>query len=61
MTTAFNNATDFRRSLEARLKNLASKNNQDLQRIRRKVAFERLLLFCIIYLCYKFRYEIFAL
>ncbi len=43
MTTAFNNATDFRRSLEARLKNLASKNNQDLQRIRRKVAFERLL------------------
>ncbi len=43
MTTTFSNSTDFRKSLEARLHNFASKNNQDLQRIRRKVAFERLL------------------
>ena len=43
MITAFKNATDFRKSLEARLKNIASKNAQDLQRLRRKVAFERFL------------------
>lgn len=43
MTTAFKTATDFRKSLEARLKSVAEKTNQDLQRIRRKVAFERLL------------------
>jgi hypothetical protein len=43
MTTAFKTATDFRKSLEARLKSIAEKTNQDLQRIRRKVAFERLL------------------
>lgn len=39
----FKTATDFRKSLEARLKRVAEKTNQDLQRIRRKVAFERLL------------------
>ena len=43
MTTTFKTPTDFRKSLEARLKNIASQNNQDLQRIRRKLAFERLL------------------
>lgn len=43
MTTTFKTPTDFRKSLEARLKRIAEKTNQDLQRIRRKVAFERLL------------------
>lgn len=43
MTTAFKTATDFRKSLEARLKSIAEKTDQDLQRVRRKVAFERLL------------------
>ncbi len=43
MTTVFKTATDFRKSLEARLKSVAEKTNQDLQRVRRKVAFERLL------------------
>lgn len=39
----FSSATDFRKSLEARLKNLAQSTGQDLQRLRRKVAFDRLL------------------
>ncbi len=43
MTQQFKSATDFRRSLEARLKNLAQVTGQDLQRLRRKVAFDRLL------------------
>ena len=43
MIKTFKTATDFRKSLEERLKNIANKNNQDLQRIRRKLAFERLL------------------
>lgn len=43
MTTTFKTATDFRKSLEARLKSISEKTNQDLQRLRRKVAFERLL------------------
>lgn len=43
MTTMFKTATDFRKSLEARLKSIAEKTNQDLQRVRRKLAFERLL------------------
>lgn len=43
MITTFKTPTDFRKSLEARLKSVATKNNQDLQRIRRKVAFDRLL------------------
>ncbi len=43
MTTKFKTVTDFRKSLEGRLKNIAEKTNQDLQRIRRKVAFERFL------------------
>lgn len=43
MTPGIKNPTDFRKSLEARLQNLASKTNQDLQRIRRKLAFERFL------------------
>ena len=41
--TNFKTPTDFRRSLEARLKSIAVRSNQDLQRLRRKVAFERLL------------------
>ncbi|HSW86250.1 MAG TPA: nucleotidyl transferase AbiEii/AbiGii toxin family protein [Rhabdochlamydiaceae bacterium] len=41
MTTNFKSAADFRKSLEARLKNIATSDN--LQRLRRKVAFDRLL------------------
>ncbi len=41
--TSFKTPTDFRKSLEARIKGIANKQNQDLQRLRRKVAFERLL------------------
>lgn len=40
---SFKTPTDFRKSLETRLKSIAVKSNQDLQRLRRKVAFERLL------------------
>lgn len=43
MTTEFKSATDFRKSLEARLKKLAQTKGLDLQRLRRKVAFDRLL------------------
>ena len=43
MTAQFKSATDFRKSLEARLKKLAEISGQDLQRLRRKVAFDRLL------------------
>lgn len=43
MITTFNTATDFRKSLEARLKNIALAKNENLQRLRRKVAFDRLL------------------
>lgn len=43
MAQVFSSATDFRKSLESRLKNLALAKNLDLQRLRRKVAFDRLL------------------
>lgn len=43
MMTQFKSATDFRKSLEARLKKLAQISGEDLQRLRRKVAFDRLL------------------
>lgn len=43
MTQTFNSANDFRKSLESRLKNLALSKDLDLQRLRRKVAFDRLL------------------
>lgn len=43
MTTQFKSATDFRKSLEARLKACSARTGQDLQRLRRKVAFDRLL------------------
>ena len=43
MIQEFKSATDFRKSLEARLKNLAHVTGQDLQRLRKKVAFDRLL------------------
>ena len=43
MTVQFKTATDFRKSLEARLKSIADSTGQDLQRLRRKVAFDRLL------------------
>lgn len=43
MNMTFKTPTDFRRSLESRLKSYAVQSGQDLQRIRRKVAFERLL------------------
>jgi hypothetical protein len=43
MTTKFKTAADFRKSLESRLKNLAMEKGENLQRIREKVAFDRLL------------------
>lgn len=43
MNTIFKTATDFRKSLEARLQILAAKTGEDLQRLRRKVAFDRFL------------------
>ncbi len=43
MTTKFESSTDFRKSLEARLKNRAAQSGVDLQRLRRKVAFDRFL------------------
>lgn len=43
MNTTFKTATDFRKSLEARLQVISKKTNVDLQRLRRKVAFDRLL------------------
>jgi hypothetical protein len=39
----FHDATAFRASLEERLKNIAWKKGMDLQRLRREVAFDRLL------------------
>lgn len=39
----FKNAQDFRKSLEVRLQKVAKERGIDLQRIRRKVAFDRLL------------------
>ena len=43
MITTFKTATDFRKSLEARLRSIANKKSQDLQRIRRQCAFDRML------------------
>lgn len=43
MITNFKTAADLRRSLETRLKNMATSNGDNLQRLRRKVAFDRLL------------------
>lgn len=43
MNTIFKTATDFRKSLEAKLQAISKKTNSDLQRLRRKVAFDRLL------------------
>ena len=43
MTTRFKTAADFRKSLENRLKNIATEKGDNLQRLRRKVAFDRLL------------------
>ena len=43
MIKKYKSATDFRNSLEQRLKTIAKETGQDLQRIRRKVAFDRLL------------------
>jgi Nucleotidyl transferase AbiEii toxin, Type IV TA system len=43
MSTTFSTAADFRKSLEARLKNISTKEGVDLQRLRRQVAFDRLL------------------
>jgi predicted nucleotidyltransferase component of viral defense system len=43
MITTFKTAADFRKSLENRLKNLGIKMDYDLQRLRRTVAFDRLL------------------
>jgi predicted nucleotidyltransferase component of viral defense system len=43
MTTRFKTSADFRKSLENRLKNMALEKGENLQRLRRKVAFDRLL------------------
>jgi predicted nucleotidyltransferase component of viral defense system len=43
MNSTFKTATDFRKSLESRLQLIAAKTNEDLQRLRRKVAFDRFL------------------
>ena len=43
MTTRFKTAADFKKSLENRLKNMALERGENLQRLRRKVAFDRLL------------------
>jgi len=43
MTTTFRTATDFRKSLETRLKNIANTTGRPLQRLRKQVAFDRLL------------------
>lgn len=40
---SYKSATDFRRALEHRLKNEAEKSRQNLQRLRRKAAFNRFL------------------
>lgn len=43
MNVIFKTATDFRKSLEARLKTIANKTGEDLQRLRRRVSFDRFL------------------
>lgn len=43
MGKVFKTATAFRKSLESRLMNISQETNTDLQRLRRKVAFDRLL------------------
>lgn len=43
MGKVFKTATAFRKSLESRLMNISQETNIDLQRLRRKVAFDRLL------------------
>lgn len=43
MNVKFKNAGDFRKSLEARLQTFAANKGLDLQRLRRKVAFDRFL------------------
>jgi predicted nucleotidyltransferase component of viral defense system len=43
MTTRFKTVADFRKSLESRLKTMATEKGENLQRLRRKVAFDRLL------------------
>lgn len=43
MSRIFKTATAFRKSLESRLMNVSQASNMDLQRLRRKVAFDRLL------------------
>ncbi|MBS0619857.1 MAG: nucleotidyl transferase AbiEii/AbiGii toxin family protein [Verrucomicrobia bacterium] len=43
MTIRFKTSADFRKSLESRLKTMATEKGENLQRLRRKVAFDRLL------------------
>lgn len=43
MNAIYKNPTEFRRDLEPRLKNIATTTNEDLHRLRRKVALDRLL------------------
>ncbi len=43
MTKKYATATAFRTGLEERLRNLSKKSGEDIQKLRRKVAFDRLL------------------
>lgn len=43
MSSNFKNAADFRKNLETNLRTHSSKTGEDIQRLRRKVAFDRLL------------------
>ena len=43
MTKEYRTATAFRNALETRLKNIATEENVDIQKLRRQVAFDRLL------------------
>lgn len=43
MKTTYTTATAFRQALEARLAKIAQRDDIDIQRLRRQVAFDRLL------------------
>lgn len=43
MSKQFTSAQDFRQSLEQRLQNVAKQTGEDLERIRRAIAFNRFL------------------
>ena len=47
MTGPYDTPQAFRTALQARLRNVARQQGTDLQRLQRRVAFERLLLDCL--------------